>query len=184
MKYFIRDRICACVKCQCTKAFQYTKVPLGTFSEPDARLSHIHLDFIGTLPISEDKQFCLKITDRFTRWSEAISTSDMSAETIGQAHVNGWISRFGTSVINTSDQGRNFESTLFREFTNISFSYRIHSAAYHPQSNWMIERLRRHLKGSLMAYENLKWTEILPLVLLDLRTAIKKDLNANSSQLA
>ncbi|GFT71084.1 transposon Tf2-9 polyprotein [Nephila pilipes] len=34
-----------------------------------------------------------------------------------------------------------------------------------------------------MAHENLKWTEILPVVLSGLRTAIKKDLNATSSQL-
>ncbi|GFT15133.1 transposon Ty3-G Gag-Pol polyprotein [Nephila pilipes] len=48
----------------------------------------------------------------------------------------------------------------------------------------MIERLHRHLKSSLMAHENLKWTEILPVILLGLRTAIKKDLNATSSQFA
>ncbi|GBN45240.1 hypothetical protein AVEN_250992-1 [Araneus ventricosus] len=62
-------------------------------------------------------------------------------------------------------------------------SHRIHSASYHPQSNGMIERLHRHLKSSLMAHENLKWTETLPVVLLGLRTAIKRDLNATSSQL-
>ncbi|GFT81307.1 transposon Ty3-G Gag-Pol polyprotein [Nephila pilipes] len=59
---------------------------------------------------------------------------------------------------------------------------RMHSAACHPQSG-MMEKLDKHIKNSLRAHENLKWTEILPVVLLGLRTAIKKDLNANSSQL-
>ncbi|GBM58377.1 Transposon Ty3-G Gag-Pol polyprotein [Araneus ventricosus] len=183
MKSDIRDRIRACTKCQRAKVFQHTKAPLSTFSEPDARFSHIHLDYIGPLPISEGKKYCLTIIDRFTRWSEVIPTVDMTAETTAHALVHGWISRFGTPLTITTDQGRYFKSTLFRELTNMIGSHRIHSASYHPQSNGMIERLHRHLKSSLMAHENLKWTETLPVVLLGLRTAIKRDLNATSSQL-
>ncbi|GBM86441.1 hypothetical protein AVEN_108453-1 [Araneus ventricosus] len=145
MKSYIRDRVRACVKCQRGKIFQHTKALLGTFSKPDARFSHIHLDFIGRLPFSEAKQYCLTIKDRFTTWSEAIPTSDMSSDTIEQALVNGWKSRLGTPVTITTDNGRNVESTLFCELTNISFSHRIHSAAYHPQSNGMTETLHRHL---------------------------------------
>ncbi|GBM22142.1 hypothetical protein AVEN_190805-1 [Araneus ventricosus] len=104
-----------------------------------------------------------------------IPTSDMSAETTARELVHGWISRFGAPKTITDDQGRNFASTLFRELTTSLGSHRIHSAAYHPQSNGMIERLHRHLKSSHVALENLKWTEILPLVLLGLRTAIKKE---------
>ncbi|GBO41869.1 Transposon Ty3-G Gag-Pol polyprotein [Araneus ventricosus] len=183
MKSDIRARVRACTKCQRAKVFQHTKAPLSTFSEPDARFSHIHLDYIGPLPISEGKKYCLTIIDRFTRWSEVIPTVDMTAETTAHALVHGWISRFGTPLTITTDQGRYFESTLFRELTNMIGSHRIHSASYHPQSNGMIERLHRHLKSSLMAHENLKWTETLPVVLLGLRTAIKRDLNATSSQL-
>lgn len=62
-------------------------------------------------------------------------------------------------------------------------SHRIHSSSYHPQSNGMIERFHRHLKGSITAHENTKWSDIIPIVLLGLRSAIKKDLNATSSQL-
>ncbi|GBN30524.1 Transposon Tf2-6 polyprotein [Araneus ventricosus] len=145
MKSDIRDRIRACTKCQGAKVFQHTKAPLSTFSEPDARFSHIHLDYIGPLPISEGKKYCLTIIDRFTRWSEVIPTGDMTAETTAHALLHGWISRFGTPLTITTDQGRYFESTLFRELTNMIGSHRIHSASYHPQSNGMIERLHRHL---------------------------------------
>ncbi|GBM30295.1 hypothetical protein AVEN_52699-1 [Araneus ventricosus] len=144
MKSDVRDRVRACVKCQRAKVFQHTEAPLGTFSEPDERFSHIHIDFIGPLSISEGKQYCLTIIDRFTRWSETIPTSDMPAETTARALVHGWISRFGTPVTITTDQGRNFESTQMfvssrkSELTNILGSHRIYSAAYHPQSNGMI----------------------------------------------
>jgi len=106
----------------------------------------------------------------------------MLAETTAHALLNGWISRFGTHVTITSDQGRNFESSLIRELTNILGSHRIHSASYHPQSNEMIQRFHRHLKGAIIAHEDSSWSDILPIVLLGLRSALKIDLKATSSQ--
>ncbi|GFT27181.1 pro-Pol polyprotein [Nephila pilipes] len=95
MKSNIRDRVRACAKCQQhAKVFQHTKAPLGTFAEPDAQFSHIHLNFIGPLPISNGKQYCLTIVNRSTRWSEVIPTLDIIAETTERALVHVWISRF------------------------------------------------------------------------------------------
>ncbi|GFW17278.1 pro-Pol polyprotein [Trichonephila clavipes] len=70
-----------------------------------------------------------------------------------------------------------------RELTNMMGSNRIHSASYHPQSNGMIERFHRHLKSAIIAHEDAGWTDILPIVLLGLRSAMKNDLKATSSQL-
>ncbi|GFU50680.1 transposon Tf2-6 polyprotein [Trichonephila clavipes] len=78
---------------------------------------------------------------------------------------------------------QNFESSLMRELTNMMGSHRIHSASYHPQSNRMIERFHRHLKSAIIAHEDAGWTDILPIVLLGLRSAMKNDLKATSSQL-
>lgn len=183
MRKDIKARVLNCNKCQRAKVFRHTKAPLGTFSQPDARFSHIHIDFIGPLPPSDGMRYCMTIIDRFTRWSEVIPTTDMLAETTARALLHHWISRFGSPVTITTDQGKNFESHLFRELTNILGSHRIHSSSYHPQSNGMIERLHRHLKGALRAHENPKWTDVLPIVLLGLRTAVKNDLNATSAQL-
>ncbi|GFX10918.1 pro-Pol polyprotein [Trichonephila clavipes] len=60
---------------------------------------------------------------------------------------------------------------------------RIHSASYHPQSNGMIERFHRHLKSAIIAHEDTGWTDILPIVLLGLRSAMKNDIKATSSEL-
>lgn len=183
MQKDIKLRVRGCDKCQRAKVFKHTRAPLGTFTEPDARFSHIHIDFIGPLPPSDGMRYCMTIIDRFTRWSEVIPTADMSAETTARALLHNWISRFGSPVTITTDQGKNFESNLFRHLTNILGSHRIHSSPYHPQSNGMIERLHRHLKGALRAHENPKWTDVLPIVLLGLRSAVKNDLNATSAQL-
>ncbi|GFT68486.1 uncharacterized protein NPIL_365891, partial [Nephila pilipes] len=69
---------------------KHTKAPLGTFAEPDARFSHIHLNFIGPLPIFDGKKYYLTIIDRFTRWSEIIPTLDIIAETTASALVHGY----------------------------------------------------------------------------------------------
>ncbi|GFT06720.1 retrovirus-related Pol polyprotein from transposon opus [Trichonephila clavipes] len=155
----------------------------NTFALPDARFAHIHIDYIGPYPPSKGYKYCLTIIDRYTRWPEVIPTEDMLAETTARALLNGWISRFGTPVTITTDQGTNFESSLMRELTNMMGSHRIHSASYHPQSNGMIERFHRHLKSAIIAHENAGWTDILPIVLLGLRSAMKNDLKATSSQL-
>jgi hypothetical protein len=53
--------------------------------------------------------------------------------------------------------------------------------AYHPQANGMVEIFQRQLKSSLKCHETENWTEILPIVLLGIRTVIKEDINASSS---
>ncbi|GFW56024.1 transposon Tf2-6 polyprotein [Trichonephila clavipes] len=107
----------------------------------------------------------------------------MLTEKTARALLNGWTSRFGAPVTITTDQGTNFASSLMRELTNMMGSHRIHSASYHPQSNGMIERFHRHLKSAIIAHEDTRWTDILPIVLLGLRSAMKNDLKATSSQL-
>ncbi|VDP94502.1 unnamed protein product [Echinostoma caproni] len=47
----------------------------------------------------------------------------------------------------------------------------------------MVERFHRHLKAALRASENPRWSEALPLVMLEVRAALKNDLNASPAEL-
>lgn len=125
----------------------------------------------------------MTVIDRFTRWPEVIPTTDITAETTCKALINGWIARFGCPITITTDQGRNFESNLFNHLTQILGTNRIHSTSYHAQSNGMIERFHRHLKSALMAHDQAKWTETLPVVLLGIRSAIKPDIKSTCAEL-
>ncbi|GFU46530.1 retrovirus-related Pol polyprotein from transposon opus [Trichonephila clavipes] len=56
MKYQIKKWVRCCESCQKSKIQRHTKTPLETFSVPDARLSHIHIDIVGPLPPFEGHQ--------------------------------------------------------------------------------------------------------------------------------
>ncbi|GBM80161.1 hypothetical protein AVEN_66935-1 [Araneus ventricosus] len=107
----------------------------------------------------------------------------MTVEITACALMHGSISRFECPATITTDRGTNFQSNLFSELTRMLGCNRIRSVAYHPQANEIIDRLHLHLKSALKAYNHMKWTEMLPIVLLGLRSALKEDIKATCAQL-
>ncbi|XP_050339125.1 uncharacterized protein LOC126765559 [Bactrocera neohumeralis] len=101
----------------------------------------------------------------------------MTAETVAHAFYTQWICQFGTPLTITTDQCLQFESALF---TSLS---RIRTTPYHPQSNGLVERWHRTLNAALMCNNETLWPDMLPSVLLGLRTAYKPDLKASPAEM-
>lgn len=172
-----------CHACQRTKITRHVSTPVGTFKLPSARFSYVHIDLVGPLPVSDGYRYCLTAVDRFTRWPEAIPLHDITAETVAKAFVSSWISRYGCPTEIVTDRGRQFESSLMKQLSELAGFQRNRTTAYHPASNGMVERMHRQLKAAIMCHESPNWTESLPLVLLGMRSAFKEDIQASPAEL-
>lgn len=135
------------------------------------------------MPVSEGCRYVLTCVDRFSRWPEAVPTQDQEAATVARAFYTHWISRFGVPLKVTTDQGRQFESHLFRELNRLIGTTHLRTTAYHPQANGVVERLHGQLKAAIKCHKNSRWTEILPLVLLGIRSAWKDDLQSTTAEM-
>ncbi|BES94023.1 Reverse transcriptase (RNA-dependent DNA polymerase) [Nesidiocoris tenuis] len=173
----------SCVSCQRAKVGRHIVSPLAPIQLPSTRFEHVHIDIVGPLPVSEGNHYILTCIDRFSRWPEAFPMPDMTAETVAKTFLHNWISRFGVPLRLSSDQGRQFESRLFKELCSLLGTHHLRTTPYHPQSNGLIERWHRTLKATLKCFPSNKWTSVLPLTLLGLRSALKEDIGASPAEM-
>ena len=173
----------ACTPCQRSKVTRHVNASFGSFNLPSARLSHVHIDLVGPLPVSSGFRYCLTAIDRYTRWPEAVPLSDITAEAVAKAFVSVWFARFSCPQQITTDQGRQFEARLFKTLATITGCSLTRTTAWHPASNGMIKRLHRQLKATLICNADEHWAKALSLVLLGICSALKEDLKTSSAEL-
>ncbi|KAL5491303.1 hypothetical protein EMCRGX_G016566 [Ephydatia muelleri] len=95
--------------------------------------------------------YLLMIQDYFTKWVEAVPLPDQTANRITTEIIR-LFAVYGIPDILHSDQGTNFESTIFQQ-TLEAFGINKHrTTAYHPQCDGMVERVNRSLLQLLRAY--------------------------------
>jgi hypothetical protein len=76
----------------------------------------VAMDILGPLPLTDrGNKYILVLGDYFTKWVESYPIPNMEAKTIANVFVSHFVSRFGAPDVLHTDQGRNFESALFKE---------------------------------------------------------------------
>ena len=163
------------MQCQHAKIQHHIQSPLSSFLAPKARFQIVHVDLVGLLPSSRGFSYLLTCIDCFTKWPKAIPITNTPAETVVQAFIKGWVSQFGVPSIIITDCASQFESHLWKNLMSFLGCKQARTTAYHPQTNGMVERFHRQLKCALKAQTNANsWMDVLSLVLLGIRTSLKR----------
>ena len=83
-------------------------------------MEKVHLDFIGPLPATlRGNHHILVIVDQFTKWVECIPLPNQTAEVTAKAAIDNFFARFGCAAQIVTDQGTNFESSLFKNICRL-----------------------------------------------------------------
>ncbi len=145
----------------------------------------MNLDSVGPLPNVRGLTHLLTMIDRASRWVEVVPIKDTKTVTIVEAFIDSWCQRYGVPSIITTDQGPQFVSQLWKTFAESLGINLIHTTAYHPQSNGMIERFHRCPKASLTArlQHAEDWVRQLPWVLLGSRSLPNLDTSKSAAQM-
>ena len=134
------------------------------------------LDLLGPFPKSRSRnKYVLSIVDQFTRWVELFPINNMEAITIAKMFVNEFVSRYGLSRQILTDQGRQFESVLFKEICALMDIDKKRNTSSHPQTNGIQERFNRTIEDMLSKFVSANkrdWDEYLPLLLLAYRSSV------------
>ena len=137
-------------------------------------MDRVHVDLLGPLPLSsKGNRYVLMCIDQFTRWIEVSPLPEQNAELVATATVNDFISRMGLPLNIHTDQGRQFEGTLF-QLLEIG---KTRTTPYHPSSNDQVERSNRQLLQSIRCYlegKQQEWDRYLPLIAMALRGVVNR----------
>jgi hypothetical protein len=134
-------------------------------------MERVSMDVLGPLPRSDsNNRFVLLICDYFTKWVEAFPMPNQEAKTVADLFVKEVICHYGVPRKIFSDQGSNFQSTLFREVCHLLEIDKSRTSPYHPQSDGLVERMNRTIEAMISMFispSQRDWDEFLPYIMMD-----------------
>ena len=138
----------------------------------------IGLDITGPHPTSaRGNVYILTLIDHFTKWIEIFPMRNQEAATVAKLLVDRVFCVYGLPMQILTDQGRNFESDLFREICRFLSVDKIRTTAYKPSTNGNIERFHATLNSMLakMVSENQRdWDDKLSAVAFAYRNSAQE----------
>jgi transposase InsO family protein len=151
MRDDVRKYCHSCDECTARKPqVQKHKAPMKSYVI-GVPMERVCIDIKGPMERTQrGNKYILVLSDSFTKWTEAYAMSNIEAKTVARKVVEEWVCRYGSPRIIHSDQGRQFESQLFKEMCVLLGIKKTRTTALRPQANGQVERFNRTL-GSLLA---------------------------------
>ena len=142
----------SCHGCQAVKGGRNTRYSksgkIQTFSAKTP-FELVSIDICGPLPQTSDgNRYIVSMIDKFSRFCLLVPVKDIKTQTIIKAYER-WVSLFGPPKALLSDNGSQFISKMFKNYTKSQQTKQRFSTPYYPECNGQIERLHRWIKERL-----------------------------------
>ena len=174
----VKSFVSGCSKCNQNKKYGARNIHPLQIVQAGIPLEKVHIDFLGPLPTTNNgNNHVLVISDSFTKWVELIPLPSQNAEETAKALVNQFIARLGCPFSILSDQGRNFESDLFKAICELLGIHKYRTTAYRPSANGQAERVNRTFMQAVRSFVGKKqkdWDIFLPQIAAALRASVNK----------
>ncbi|KAK3932025.1 Transposon Ty3-I Gag-Pol polyprotein [Frankliniella fusca] len=108
-----------------------------------------HVDVCDMPVTTEGYRYLLVAVEAFSGWPVMVPMKNQSAETIARALISDVFSVYGAPISILTDQGRAFDSELFKEIMDLYHIRKLRTSGYHPSANGKAERWIRTLKKNL-----------------------------------
>ena len=82
------------------------------------------------------------VVDQLSKWVECYALVDQTAERVARTLVSELIGIFGYPLELHSDQGRNFESRMFKKLCDL-LNIKTRTTSYRPSTNGQVEHMNR-----------------------------------------
>lgn len=153
MKEDVYDWVQKCTVCGANRRTPLKpKAPLGDL-RIGAPMDRIGVDLLGPLPVTpRGNKYIMVAQDYFSKWVEVYAIPDGTAETCANVLVNEFLSRFGMPLSIHTDQGRNFESELFKGMCTLLGIHKTRTSPYRPACNGLVERFNSTLIKMIKAF--------------------------------
>jgi hypothetical protein len=176
MKTSVQEWIRHCSLCGARKKPSHSARAGLTEYTVGAPMDRVATDILGPFPTSATgNKYILLCMDYFTKFVEAYPIPEQTAEVTAHKIVYEFFSRYGIPLELHSDQGRNYESKLFKEVMSLLGSHKTRTSPYHAASNGMVERMNKTLLDMIAIFvsdNQSDWDQQLPLLTAAYRSCV------------
>jgi Integrase zinc binding domain len=178
----------ACADCLRNKSCT-TKLPgpLHPLPVPDARGSSIAMDFIGPLPLDNNFNCILSITNHLGSDVRVVPTnSNINAEDLALVFFNNWYCENGLPENIVCDRDKLFVSKFWKALTKLTGVKLKMSSAYHPETDGSSEHSNKTINQMLRYHvvRNQKgWVRALPRIRFQIMNTVNASMGFSGFQL-